>query len=281
MDVRAILERHGLSAKKSWGQNFLASDRVYDAIVRATVRSEDEQVVEIGAGLGTLTDRLADAARTGRVVAVERDRDMIAVLRADLGLRPNVVIAEENALEFDYAAVAAQAGKRVAVVGNLPYQIASRLIFGMLEARTAWSRAVIMLQKEMAERVVAEADSEHYSALSTMVQTYANVRTVTHAGSRCFYPAPKVDSTVIELTPLPGDQTRAPIDDEKRYSALVHAAFGQRRKTLRNALRSRWDDEAVAAGFAKTGIDGGRRGETLTVAEFATLANAMPNARPT
>jgi 16S rRNA (adenine1518-N6/adenine1519-N6)-dimethyltransferase len=249
--------------------------------VKATVKSEDEHVVEIGAGLGTLTDRLADVARNGQVTAVERDRDMVAVLRADLGQRPNVVIAEANALEFDYAAVATAAGKRVAVVGNLPYQIASRLIFGMLEARSAWSRAVIMLQKEMAERVVAEADSEHYSALSTMVQTYANVRTVTHAGSRCFYPAPRVDSTVIEMVPLAGDKTRAPIDDEKRYSALVHAAFGQRRKTLRNALRSRWDDEAIAEGFGKTGLDSGRRGETLTVAEFAVLANALPNARPT
>jgi 16S rRNA (adenine1518-N6/adenine1519-N6)-dimethyltransferase len=104
---------------------------------------------------------------------------------------------------------------------------------------------------------------------------------VVKAPSKAFYPAPKVDSTVVEIKPLPGAKTRAPISDEKQYSALVHAAFGQRRKTLRNAMRSRWDDESIAAGLAAAEIDGGRRGETLSVAEYARLSNALAPPRPT
>jgi 16S rRNA (adenine1518-N6/adenine1519-N6)-dimethyltransferase len=138
-----------------------------------------------------------------------------------------------------------------------------------------------MLQKEMADRVVAAPDTDAYGGLGVMVQTYCDVRQVIKAPSAAFYPAPKVDSAVVELTPLPGGRTRAPITDEKEYSALVHAAFGQRRKTLRNAMRSRWDDAAIATGLTGAEIDGMRRGETLSVAEFARLSNALPAARPT
>jgi len=280
-DARALLDKYGLRAKKSWGQNFLISTRVYDAIVNTSVRAPDDFVVEIGGGLGTLTARLAHAASAGRVVVVERDRDMVDVLRGELGLTPNVEILEQNALELHYERLAAQAGKPLVVVGNLPYQIASRLIFGMIDARIHCARMVIMLQKEMADRVLAAPDTNAYGALGVMVQTYCDVRSVIKAPSAAFYPAPKVDSAVVQLTPLPGARTREPIDDEKQYSAVVHAAFGQRRKTLKNALRSRWDDEAIIAGLAKAEIDGIRRGETLSVAEFARLSNLLSPARPT
>jgi len=280
-DPRGLLDKYGLRAKKSWGQNFLISSRVYDAIVKTSVRAADDFVVEIGGGLGTLTARLAEAAATGTVVVVERDRDMVDVLRGELGGVANVRILEQNALELHYEALAKEAGKPLVVVGNLPYQIASRLIFGMIDVRTACARMVIMLQKEMADRVVAAPDTDAYGGLGVMVQTYCDVRGVIKAPSAAFYPAPKVDSAVVELTPLPGGRTRAPITDEKEYSALVHAAFGQRRKTLRNAMRSRWDDDAIAAGLTGAGIDGMRRGETLSVEEFARLSNALPAARPT
>jgi 16S rRNA (adenine1518-N6/adenine1519-N6)-dimethyltransferase len=280
-DPRVLLDKYGFRAKKSWGQNFLISTRVYDAIVRTTVRAPDDFVVEIGGGLGTLTARLAEAATTGTVVVVERDRDMVDVLRGELGGAANVRILEQNALELHYEALAKEAGKPLVVVGNLPYQIASRLIFGMIDVRTHCARMVIMLQKEMADRLVAAPDTDAYGGLGVMVQTYCDVRQIIKAPSSAFYPAPRVDSAVVELTPLPGGRTRAPIDDEKHYSALVHAAFGQRRKTLRNAMRSRWDDEAIAIGLGKAEIDGIRRGETLSVAEFARLANALPAARPT
>jgi 16S rRNA (adenine1518-N6/adenine1519-N6)-dimethyltransferase len=254
---------------------------VYDAIVKTTVRAPDDFVVEFGGGLGTLTARLAHAASAGTVAVVERDRDMVDVLRGELGATPNVRILEQNALELHYEALAKDAGKPLAVVGNLPYQIASRLIFGMIDARIHCARMVIMLQKEMADRVLAPPDADAYGALGVMVQTYCDVRPVVKAPSTAFYPAPRVESAVIELTPLEGGRTRAPIDDEKQYSALVHAAFGQRRKTLRNAMRSRWDDEAIFAGLAAADIDGGRRGETLSVAEYAKLSNALPPARAT
>lgn len=280
-DPRGLLDKYGLRAKKSWGQNFLISTRVYDAIVKTTVRAPDDFVVEIGGGLGTLTARLAEAAPAGTVAVVERDRDMVDVLRGELGGVANVRILEQNALELHYEALAREAGKPLVVVGNLPYQIASRLIFNMIDVRTHCARMVIMLQKEMADRVVAAPDTDAYGALGVMVQTYCDVRQVIKAPSTAFHPAPKVDSAVVELTPLPGGRTREPITDEKQYSALVHAAFGQRRKTLRNAMRSRWDDEAIAAGLAGAAIDGIRRGETLSVAEFARLSNALPAARPT
>lgn len=278
-DPRALLARHGLRAKKSWGQNFLVAKSVYDAIVRAAVRAPDEWVVEIGAGLGTLTMRLADAAPEGRVVAVERDRDMAAVLRAELGGRANVEIAEANALTFDLAAVAARAGRPLAVAGNLPYQIASPLLFHVLAARREVARAVVMLQKEMAERLLARPGTSQYGALGVLIGTWATVRKVIVARAGAFHPPPRVDSMVVEMVPRP--QPAAAIDDEARYARLVHAGFGHRRKTLRNALRSSWDADAVERAFADAGIEDDRRAETLTIEEFARLANALPDARAT
>jgi 16S rRNA (adenine1518-N6/adenine1519-N6)-dimethyltransferase len=266
---RALLEKYGFHAKKSWGQNFLVSERVYDAIVRATVRAPDEWVVEIGAGLGTLTSRLADALPDGRLFAIERDRDMVSVLRAELAGRGNVEIVEANALTYDFAAL----GRVVSVCGNLPYQIASPLLFHVIDARAHVRRAVVMLQKEMADRLVARPGTPAYGALGVMIGTYADVRTVVRAPAGAFFPAPKVDSAVVEIAPLPAP--RAPISDEKSYGDVVHAAFGQRRKTLRNALRARFDADAVERALAATGLDGGRRGETLSIPEFAALAGAL------
>lgn len=278
-DPRQLLKKYGFSAKKSWGQNFLVSDRVYGAIVRATVDTDDDWIVELGAGLGTLTVRLAAAVPRGRVVAVERDRDMALVLRGELGDVPNVDIAEENALAFDYGAVAARAGRKFAVAGNLPYQIATPLLFAMIDARAFLTRAVIMLQKEMADRIVAKPGGAAYGALGVMVTTYCDVRKVIEARAGAFHPQPRVDSTVIALAMR--DTLRAPIDDPRRYSQAVHAAFGHRRKTLRNSLRALWDDGDIDAALAAAGIDGQRRGETLSVEEFARVANALPDARGT
>lgn len=272
-DPRTLLAKYRLNAKRSWGQNFLISTRVYDAIVRATVAAPGEWVVEVGAGLGTLTARLAEALPTGRVIAVERDRDLAKVLREELGAVANVEIAEANALTFDYSAVAARAGGPIAVVGNLPYQIASPLVFAMLEQRQSISRAVIMLQKEMADRLVARPDTSEYGAMGVMVGAYADVRRVTAAPSQAFHPAPRVDSAVVAITPRA--MPRAPIPDERKFSAVVHAGFGQRRKTLRNALRARWVVDEVDAALTATGLDGQRRGETLSIEEFAALAVAF------
>jgi 16S rRNA (adenine1518-N6/adenine1519-N6)-dimethyltransferase len=267
--ARDLLRKHGLHAKKSWGQNFLVEERAYDAIVRAAGAGPEDTVVEIGAGLGTLTARLARAA--GRVIAIERDRDMVAVLRAELGGDPRVEIAEANALTFDYAA--ARRETRLIVVGNLPYQIASPILFRLLDARAAIARIVVMLQKEMADRIVAGPGTKTYGALSVMVQMVGDARIVAKVAPGAFVPAPKVASAVLKIEPLPA--TRVTVSDEKHFSGVVHAAFGQRRKTLRNALRAMAPDAAIEAALARVGIDGTRRGETLSVAEFAALADAL------
>jgi 16S rRNA (adenine1518-N6/adenine1519-N6)-dimethyltransferase len=273
-DARVLLDRYGLRAKKSFSQNFLISDRAFRAIVDATVRADDDWIVEIGAGLGTLTARLAERVPEGKVIALERDRDMIAVLRAELAGVDNVEIEEADALRYDLKMAAKWRGDSIAVCGNLPYQIAAPLLFRVLEARTVVSHAVVMIQKEMADRIVAPPGGKDYGALGVMIRTYADVTTVAKVGAGAFVPAPKVDSTVIRLVPLA--QPRAPIDDEQHYSAVVHAAFGQRRKTLRNALRAVFDEAGVDAALTTTAIDGIRRGETLDIAEMAALANAIP-----
>jgi 16S rRNA (adenine1518-N6/adenine1519-N6)-dimethyltransferase len=278
-DPRALLRRHGLEAKKSWGQNFLIADRVYRAITDAAVTADDDWIVELGAGLGTLTMRLAERVPEGKVLAVERDRELAAVLRAELGNLDNVDIVEDNALTYDLAMVARWHGGPVAVCGNLPYHIASQILLRIVAARAQVSRAVVMIQREMADRLLADPGTKAWGALGALVRAYADVDPVLKVGPGSFHPAPKVDSSVVRIRPLPGGAPRAPIADAAAFADLVHAAFGQRRKTLRNALRARWDAEPVTTALAATGIDGGRRGETLSIAELAALTAALPPAR--
>jgi 16S rRNA (adenine1518-N6/adenine1519-N6)-dimethyltransferase len=275
-DPRTLLKRHGLAAKKSWGQNFLVAESVYRGIVDASVSSGEDWVVEVGAGLGTLTMRLAERVREGKVVAVERDPDMVRVLEAELGHLDNVEIHPANALTYDLAQVARWRGAPVALCGNLPYQIASPLLFHFLEARQHLTRMVVMLQKEMAERLMARPGSSDYSAFGAIIGAFADVSLVVRARSTAFVPPPRVDSAVVRITPLPGGEPRLPLGDPDHFRQVVHAAFGQRRKVLRNALRARFAAEDVMAALEETGIDGGRRGETLELAELAALALALP-----
>jgi 16S rRNA (adenine1518-N6/adenine1519-N6)-dimethyltransferase len=275
-DARVLLARYDLRAKKSFGQNFLVSDRAFRAIVDATVRADDDWIVEIGAGLGTLTMRLAERVSEGKVIALERDPDMIAVLRGELAGVDNVEIEAVDALRYDLRMAAKWRGDTITVCGNLPYHIAAPLLFRIIDARASVRVAVVMVQKEMADRIVAPPGGKEYGALGVMIRTYADVSTVAKVSAGSFVPPPKIDSTVLRLTPLADAKPRAPIDDEANYSRVVHAAFGQRRKTLRNALRAAYVVEGVDAALAAAGIDGQRRGETLDIAEFAALANALP-----
>jgi 16S rRNA (adenine1518-N6/adenine1519-N6)-dimethyltransferase len=266
LDARALLEKYELRAKKSWGQNFLVDERAFQSIVDACELGAGDWAIEIGAGLGTLTSRLAE--RAARVVAVERDRDMAEVLRGELGSVENIEIAEANALTFDYAAVGARAGRPIVVAGNLPYQIASPILFRLLEQRAAICRMVIMLQKEMADRILAAPATPAYGALGVMVRMFGEPRLVRKVRAGAFLPAPRVDSAVLAVTPFAA--TRVAVKSESRFSEVVHAAFNQRRKTLKNALAALVDEAA----FARAAIDPGRRGETLSVEEFARLADA-------
>jgi len=279
-DARVLLGRYGLQAKKSFGQNFLISDRVFRAIVDATVSRDDDWIVEIGAGLGTLTSRLAERVTEGKVIALERDPDMIAVLRGELGEVDNVQIEVCDALRYDLTLAARWCGAPIAVCGNLPYHIAAPLLFRVIDARAVVRCAVVMIQREMADRIVAAPGTKAYGALGVMIRTYADVAMVAKVSAGSFVPAPKVDSAVIRLIPLPGGAPRVPIADAEHYSRVVHAAFGLRRKTLRNALRAVWADAEVDAALAATAIDGVRRGETLDIAEFAGLAAGLPVRQP-
>jgi 16S rRNA (adenine1518-N6/adenine1519-N6)-dimethyltransferase len=273
-DARVLLAKYNLRAKKAFGQNFLISERALRAIADATVVSDDDWIVEIGAGLGTLTAQLVERTTAGKVIALEMDPDMVAVLRAELGSVDNLEIEQIDAMRYDLKMVAKWRGEPITVCGNLPYHIASQLMFRVIDARAVVNRCVVMIQKEMADRIVAKPGTKEYGAIGVMLRTYADISTVVRVPAGSFLPPPKIDSTVIKLVPLA--QPRTPISDEKHYSNVVHAAFGQRRKTLRNALQSLWAVEKVDAALATTAIDGMRRGETLDIPDFGALAMALP-----
>jgi 16S rRNA (adenine1518-N6/adenine1519-N6)-dimethyltransferase len=264
---RALLAKHGLRAKKSWGQNFLGDEHVLDDIARLAVESPGERVVELGAGLGHLTARLV--ARGAEVIAVERDRDMARVLRAEL---PAVTLLEADAASLDYAALAG--GRPIAVVGNLPYHLTSPILFALLDQPGPVSRAVFLLQREVAERLAAAPGTKDWGLLSVLLQQRAHVTVERRVPPGAFLPPPEVESAVLRAA------FRAPAvapRDEARFRRLVKAGFAQRRKVLANALAGARvaPPEAVARALAAAGIDPRRRGETLSVAEWVALERAL------
>jgi 16S rRNA (adenine1518-N6/adenine1519-N6)-dimethyltransferase len=272
--ARALLARYGLRPKKSWGQNFLEDENIRIRIVAAAGLGAEDVVVEIGAGLGAITARLLPTAR--RVIAVERDRDMVRVLTGELGADPRLVIREEDALSFDLAAAAREAGRPLVVVGNLPYQITSPLLFKIAEESAGGEvvgRAVLMVQREFAERMVAPPGGKIYGRLSVMIQQLARVRRLFDVGSHAFLPRPAVTSTVFSLEPRPAPL--APVKDAALFAAAVRVGFGARRKTLRRALATAFGDAPAQAALEAAGIDGARRAETLAVEEFGRLADGL------
>jgi 16S rRNA (adenine1518-N6/adenine1519-N6)-dimethyltransferase len=279
LDPRGLLGRHGLRPKRSFGQNFLVAPHVVDRIAALCVRDDDPRptrVIEIGAGLGALTNALL--GRADSVAAIERDRDLVPVLEAELAAdvaSGHLVIVEADAATLDYRALFAERAAATRVLaGNLPYQITGRLIEVATELADQVARVVVMVQREVAERLSAEAGSKTYGQLSVFVQAAFTVRRALSVGAGNFLPAPEVESTVVELIPR---ADRVP--ETKAFREVVHLAFGARRKTLRNALGALARDPKVAAAIDEVGIDLQRRGETLDVAEFARLADAVERAK--
>jgi 16S rRNA (adenine1518-N6/adenine1519-N6)-dimethyltransferase len=260
-----LLRRHGLRPKKEWGQNFLGDPRILDALAALAELRPGETVVELGAGLGHLTRALA--ATGARVVAVERDRELVPILKAEV---PGIEIAEADAKSFDLSAVAR--GGRVVVCGNLPYHLSSPILFHLLDQRAAVRRAVLLLQREVAERVAASPGGRDYGVLSVLLQHVADARIGLQVDRQAFTPPPEVESSALVLDFLA--TPRAEVRDERRFRALVKAAFAQRRKTLWNALKS---VPGARDSLARAGIDPQRRGETLSVAEFAAVERALPS----
>ncbi|HNN97447.1 MAG TPA: 16S rRNA (adenine(1518)-N(6)/adenine(1519)-N(6))-dimethyltransferase RsmA [Pseudomonadota bacterium] len=276
LDARTLIDRYGVRAKKSWSQNFLVDPRTYRAIVSACQLSEQDTAVEIGAGLGTLTSHLL---LTGaQVIAVERERDMCAILQRELGAEPRLRLLTADALQLKLNELlpdeGTEAERRLVVVGNLPYQIASPLLFQLLAQRMIVRRIVVMIQREVADRLLASVGTDAYSSMSAQVQMLARVEHVCHVGRGAFIPAPRVESTVVRL--IPYATSAVPVRSLNNYATVVRAGFGQRRKMLRNSLAAQLNPAAMAA-LEACGIDLSRRAETLSLSEFARLADALPD----
>lgn len=247
--------------KKRFGQHFLTDRHYLGRIVAAIDPQRGDHLVEIGPGTGLLTAELA--SRVERLHVVEIDRDLAAELRRrfDGG---NVTVHEADVLEFDFRSLPSP----LRVVGNLPYNVSSPILFRMAEVAERLRDCVFMLQREVVDRMVARPATADYGRLSVMLQYRFAMAMAFPVPPGAFTPPPKVDSAVVRLAPLPPDRRRA--RDEPRFAAIVAAAFGQRRKTLRNATRALLGPEA----FERSGIDAGRRGETLSVEEFVALSDA-------
>lgn len=267
---RRILQSRGLRPKHSWGQNFLADEEAVAAIAAAVRLSPGETVIELGAGLGHLTRALLDTG--AEVVAVERDRDLIEPLSSLGAERLRVVAA--NAADVRFAALAGT--RPVAVVGNLPYQLTSPILFQVLEQHADVSRAVFTVQKEVAERVAAAEGTRASGLLTILLGLWFDTEVLFTLGPGSFHPPPAVDSAVLRL--VARGAPRAEVGDEAHFRRVVKAAFAQRRKTLQNSLqsdRSLGTAASVRAALASARIDPGRRAETLGVAEFARLSEAL------
>jgi 16S rRNA (adenine1518-N6/adenine1519-N6)-dimethyltransferase len=263
-----------LRPKKRFGQHFLISPTVLGGILRLAELTSDDMVLEIGAGTGTLTEALAGRVR--RLLAIELDRDLIMALRQRFARQPQVEIIHADALHFDFARL----DEPVKVVANLPYGTAVPILMRLLEAASRLRLAVVMLQREVAERLCAKPATKAYGSLTLMAQWYAVVEKGFNVPPSAFSPPPKVVSTVIKLTPRP--QPPVPVQDEGWLFRVIRGGFGQRRKTLVNALAAafqhRVEPHVLRQILATVGIDAGRRGETLTLLEYARLADALREA---
>lgn len=264
-----ILKTFGIHMSKKLGQNFLIDEQVVDRIVAAAGIEPDDAVLEIGPGIGTLTQGLAEAG--ARVVAVELDRHLVGVLAKTLEGYSNVRVVHGDILKIDISReIMAESYK---VVANLPYYITTPIIMKLLEEKLPVDTLVTMVQKEVADRMVARPGGKDYGALSVAVQFYTEPEIVLTVPSGAFLPPPAVESAVIRCKVR--NQPPVAVADEKLFFRVVKAAFAQRRKTLANSLKGAGiQAELVKTMLDSSGIDGQRRGETLSLAEFAGLANA-------
>ncbi len=280
IDLRAIpspgelLRRHGLAPRKSWGQNFLHAREVHLAIVAAAGARPGVTVVEIGAGLGTLTAHLLAAGAA--VEAIERDRDLCNVLRAELGHLPGFHLHEADAVRFDYGSLARQ---RIAegqppppIVGNLPYQLTGALLFALLDHHDSTGPWIVMVQREVADRLCAQPGQREYGGATAALGRVRKIERVCAVSRGCFLPPPRVDSAVIRLSPR--EQVRGEVGDPDGYLALVRSAFQRRRKTLLNALSGLAKRERVQRWIAAAGLDPSIRPERLGPEQFAALQRA-------
>ena len=270
-----VLQKHQFVFQKKYGQNFLIDPKVLDRIIRAADITEEDSVLEIGPGIGTMTQYLAE--RAGRVTAVEIDRNLIPILEETLADYPNVTVVNQDILKMDVKAFAEGEGRPVKVVANLPYYITTPIIMGLFENHVPLESITVMVQKEVACRMQAGPGTKDYGALSLAVQYYAKPEIVANVPPNCFMPRPDVGSAVIRMPRYEKPPVQA--KDEGRMFALIRASFNQRRKTLANSLGNAPElglsKEKILQALEKMRLPAAVRGEALTLEQFACLSNEL------
>lgn len=270
-----VLQRHNFIFQKKYGQNFLVDPNVLERVIDAAGVTEEDCVLEIGPGIGTMTQLLAE--RAGKVIAVEIDRNLIPILEETLSPYSNVTLINEDILKLDIRElVQGQQGRPVKVVANLPYYITTPIVMGLLEGGAPLKSITVMVQKEVADRMQAGPGTKEYGALSLAVQYYAEPEVVANVPPNCFIPRPSVGSAVIRLTKHKTPPVRC---HEKKMFAIIRASFNQRRKTLANSLGNAAglgvSRDRVVEALEEMGLPAMVRGEALTLEQFAALGNLL------
>ena len=273
----AVLQKYNFSFQKKFGQNFLIDTHVLDKIIRSAEITKEDMVVEIGPGIGTMTQYLACAA--GKVAAIEIDKALIPILEDTLEGYENVQVINGDVLKVDIAKLAKEenGGRPIKVVANLPYYITTPIIMGLFENHVPLKSITIMVQKEVADRMQVGPGTKDYGALSLAVQYYAKPYIVANVPPNCFMPRPKVGSAVIRLERY--DEPPVQVEDEKLMFRIIRASFNQRRKTLANGLKNspelQFSKEEIEKAIEGIGKSVSVRGEALTLEEFAALSNLL------
>lgn len=275
--TKEVINKYSFAFQKKFGQNFLIDSNILESIVTAAEITKDDFVLEIGPGIGTMTQYLCESAR--QVVAVEIDKMLIPILRDTLSEYENVEVINQDVLKVDIKSLAEEknGGKPIKVVANLPYYITTPIIMGLFESGVPIESITIMVQKEVADRMQTGPGSKDYGALSLAVQYYAQAKVMLNVSANCFMPRPNVDSAVIKLT-----RHKTPIvevENEVLMFKIIRASFNQRRKTLVNGLKNSseldFSKEQILDAITSIGKDENIRGEKLTLEEFAKLSNYL------
>ena len=272
-----ILQKYNFRFQKKFGQNFLIDTHVLERIISEAGITKDDFVLEIGPGIGTMTQYLCESAR--EVMAVEIDDNLIPILADTLSAYDNVTVVNEDILKLDIAKVAKEhnGGRPIKVVANLPYYITTPIIMGLFESHVPLESITVMVQKEVADRMQSGPGTKDYGALSLAVQFYSKAEIVANVPANCFMPRPNVDSAVIRLTRY--EEPPVQVKDEKMLFKIIRASFNQRRKTLQNGLNNsselNFTKDQIAAAIAEAGFSPSVRGEALTLEQFAKLTDIL------
>lgn len=272
-----VIKKYEFCFQKKFGQNFLIDGHVLDKIIAGAGVTKDDMVLEIGPGIGTMTQYLAEAA--GKVVAVEIDRNLLPILQETLADYDNVKVIHADVLSLDLEKLVQKenGGRPIKVVANLPYYITTPIIMALFEQHVPLANVTVMVQKEVAARMKSGPGSKDYGALSLAVQYYAEPYIVANVPCNCFMPRPNVDSAVIRLTRY--EEPPVQVNDEKMLFKIIRASFNQRRKTLQNGLNNsselNFTKDQIAAAIAEAGFSPSVRGEALTLEQFAKLTDIL------